>query len=177
MRRHLFLMMVLAPLAALPAWAQKVPVAPAYDPQDIIEHFAPKSGGATRALCIGTPDECAKKREAAKPKSFDLEVSFELNSDTLTAPARQNLDQFATALADPRLNGFKFDVDGHTDARGRDEYNMTLSERRAKAVVAYLAQKGVDGKKLAPRGFGKQKPKTDDPFDGANRRVETRLAD
>ena len=176
MRKHLCLALLLAPFAGSPALAQKKSILPAYNPQDIVEHFAPKDG-ATRALCIGTPDECAKKKEAAKPRSFDLEVSFEFNSDNLTAPARQNLDQFAAALNDPRLSSFKFDVDGHTDARGKDDYNLTLSERRAQSVVKYLAQKGVDEKKLAPHGFGKQKPKTDDPFDAANRRVETRLAE
>jgi outer membrane protein OmpA-like peptidoglycan-associated protein len=54
---------------------------------------------------------------------------------------------------------------------------MTLSERRAQAVARYLTEHGVEGSKLKAKGYGKLKPKTPDPFDAANRRVETRLAD
>ena len=45
-------------------------------------------------------------------------------------------------------------VEGHTDAKGSDKYNLTLSQRRANAVVRYLADKGVNPTKLEPRGFG-----------------------
>ena len=59
--------------------------------------------------------------------------------------------------------------------KGTDTYNMTLSERRAAAVVRYLADKGINVSKLESRGFGKSKPRASDPFDAANRRVETRF--
>ena len=89
----------------------------------------------------------------------------------------ENLGQFAKALHDPRLKHFKFEVDGHTDATGAEEYNFGLSERRAAAAVAYLAAQGVDGSVLKARGFGKTQPRVPDPFSAENRRVETRLLD
>jgi outer membrane protein OmpA-like peptidoglycan-associated protein len=152
---------------------------PAYKAQDIIEHFAPSHLGPTRGLCLGTEAECngaAAKAKPARPlEAFDLVVTFDYNSDTLTGEARRNLDEFSKALNDPKLAGSSFVVEGHTDARGADDYNVALSERRANAVVHYLSEKGVNPSKLQAQGFGKMKPRTSDPFDAANRRVETRL--
>ncbi len=150
----------------------------AYSAADIIEHFAPKQQlGGTRGLCIGTEADCGQV--APKPRtniSFDLVVNFDYNSDVLTKAAKQNLDEFAQALKDERLATAAFVVEGHTDGKGSESYNLELSERRARAVVRYLNAKGVDSARLAPRGYGEAKPKAADPFDPLNRRVETRLS-
>ena len=68
-----------------------------------------------------------------------------------------------------------FAVDGHTDASGTANYNLSLSERRANAVVEYLATKGIDKSKLLAKGYGPTKPQSTDRFDPTNRRVETRI--
>lgn len=149
---------------------------PAYKAQDIIKHFD-KSGrtGATRGICIGTEAECGTAETNAGARAgFDLLITFDLNSAELTQAARENLGEFAKALNDPQLSGAKFEVDGHTDARGEDGYNMALSERRAEAVVQYLASIGVDASKLVAKGFGKSQPRSPDPYDAVNRRVETK---
>ena len=153
---------------------------PAYKAADIVQHFSPKPGlGQTRGLCVGTEGECNGQATNARParplEAFDLVVTFDYNSDVLTADARENLEEFSKALKDPQLATASFFVEGHTDAKGPESYNMTLSERRAAAVVRYLAEKGIDTSKLVSRGFGKAKPRVADPFDAANRRVETRL--
>jgi OmpA-OmpF porin, OOP family len=152
---------------------------PAYSAKDIVSHFAPSGElGATRGICIGTEAECGAADADASAKavsSYDLLVTFDLNSDILTAAAKENLEQFGKALQDPVLSTAKFEVDGHTDARGTEDYNLGLSERRAQAVVDYLATLGVEASRLVPKGFGKSQPRTDDPFDAVNRRVETRL--
>jgi outer membrane protein OmpA-like peptidoglycan-associated protein len=173
MRKHV----VLLALAALVPCLGPAAADPAYKAADIVKHFA-NDLGATRGLCIGTEAECAAA--TATPKvtskaSFDLVVNFDYNSDVLTPSARQNLDEFAKALKDPRLKPAAFLVEGHTDGKGGDDYNLTLSERRAEAVVRYLKAKGVDTSKLEAKGYGKAKPKTTDPLDPVNRRVETRL--
>ena len=97
-------------------------------------------------------------------------VNFEFNSERLTASARENLSEFAKALLDPQLKGTKFEIDGHTDASGTEMYNMGLSERRAKAVVDYLASLGVDQETLVAHGFGKTKPRVADPYSPQNGR-------
>jgi outer membrane protein OmpA-like peptidoglycan-associated protein len=72
-------------------------------------------------------------------------------------------------------------VEGHTDAKGSESYNQTLSERRASAVRLALIERGISDARLVIRGFGKSRPivanehpdRSDDP-DGRqkNRRVE-----
>jgi outer membrane protein OmpA-like peptidoglycan-associated protein len=158
------------------AWAEPAS-RPSYKASDIVSHFAAPDLGPTRALCIGTESECAKN-VVAKPKpasNFDLVVNFEYNSATLTKSARTNLDEFAKALKDPRLDTAAFVVEGHTDGKGGDTYNLDLSTRRANAVVEYLKERGVDTAKLEARGYGKLKPVAPDPLASTNRRVETRL--
>jgi outer membrane protein OmpA-like peptidoglycan-associated protein len=150
---------------------------PAYNAADIVNLFAAEAEtGATRGICIGTEAECGGTTTEVTPSpTFDLLVTFGLDSDQLTPEAQQNLDEFAKALQDPRLGSATFAVEGHTDASGTDDYNMTLSQRRAAAVVQYLNSKGVEAAKLVPKGFGEAQPKAGDPLDPENRRVETRI--
>jgi outer membrane protein OmpA-like peptidoglycan-associated protein len=156
---------------------------PAYSAENVVQIFLKQKdalkGGKTRALCVGTAADC-KKREAAEappPVQFDLLANFEFNSDRLTSAARENLDQFAKALKDPRLAGSKFEIDGHTDAVGPEEYNQGLSERRADAVMSYLTSEGIDPSLLVAKGFGKAKPRVANPYSPQNRRVETHLTE
>lgn len=159
-------------VSAAPAQAQS------YKADDIIKHFGGGTPnlGVSRGLCVGTEAECSKAGHVVKPAAaFDLVVRFKYNSDVLEPDAKSNLDEFAKALKDPQLAASSFLVEGHTDARGSADYNLNLSERRAKAVVSYLSERGVDTAKLLPRGFGQTKPIVADPYSGDNRRVETRI--
>jgi outer membrane protein OmpA-like peptidoglycan-associated protein len=170
---------------ATPAFVAPAHADPAYTPDQIIGFFAKEKAaadaykaGKSRSICIGTAADCRKqKAEAAPPQQahFDLLVNFEFNSDQLTQAAKDNLNQFAKALQDPRLKGEDFEIDGHTDAVGAEVYNQDLSERRAHAVVSYLATQGVDTSTLTAKGFGKTKPRVANPYSAENRRVETHL--
>jgi len=70
------------------------------------------------------------------------------------------------------MRTLRFQVEGHTDAKGTAQYNQTLSEKRAAAVVNFLTQEGVAGVRLdsVGRGFNELLNK-DDPTAAANRRV------
>jgi outer membrane protein OmpA-like peptidoglycan-associated protein len=72
--------------------------------------------------------------------------------------------------------GIKVSVEGHTDNIGTLEYNIGLSEKRAKAVVDYLVKGGIAQNRLQSKGWGKSKPivSNDDEIGGraVNRRVE-----
>lgn len=105
--------------------------------------------------------------------SLMMRVEFDFDRDTLRPEARSLLDMVAAALNDPSLQAERFLVEGHTDAVGSEAYNRGLSERRAAAVTAYLAQRGVARDRLAPVGYGWNRllPGVP-PTDGANRRVE-----
>jgi len=154
-------------LAPAPAHAQD-----AYSPAQVVD-FLVKSAdlGKARGICIGTPEECAPP----EPEGLDMLVTFELDSAELTAEARQSLTVFAEALQDERLEIASFVVEGHTDARGGAAYNEDLSEARAAAVTDFLAGLGVAEDRLTAIGLGMTSPRTDDPLDPENRRVELRL--
>ena len=145
---------------------------PAYKADTVVDFFTKQSLGASRAVCIGTEKECPQPSEQPK---FDLLVNFDFNSDRLTPSAKENLNQFAEALRDPRLASAEFEIDGHTDAKGTEQYNLGLSERRAGSVMSYLVDQGLDAKRFKAKGFGMTKPRVEDPYDPINRRVETRM--
>lgn len=133
---------------------------------------------SSRGVCVGTRSDCdaPKPTEVRAKGGFDLLISFELGSDRLSDVAMANLRQFAKALSAEKLSGEVFNVDGHTDARGADSLNNALSERRAQVVVDYLVSLGVDEQRLQAQGFGESRPRVEeDPFAGANRRVEATL--
>lgn len=175
-RKKMMLAMALAGAASMgslgPASAQD-----AYTTEDIIAHFANSlDTGGERGLCIGTASECGETVEVAEPSPFDLRIQFGLNSASLTPEAQRQLDTFAAAMQDKRLNRATFNIDGHTDALGQDNTNQRLSERRAASVVSYLVAKGISPDKLVAHGYGETKPLVEDAYDDRNRRVEASLA-
>lgn len=132
----------------------------------------------SRGVCVGARSDCGApaKTEVRAMGGFDLLITFELGSDQLSDVAMANLQEFAKALDNEALSGQKFNVDGHTDARGADSLNSALSERRAQVVVDFLVSLGVDAERLHAQGFGEARPRIkDDPFASANRRVEATL--
>ncbi len=103
-------------------------------------------------------------------------VNFEFNKATLTINAKTLLDQVADELN--KHAQIKFEIDGHTDSKGSDQYNPKLSERRAKSVADYLASKGIDSSRMTTKGFGESMPIADNGTDEGrelNRRVELRV--
>lgn len=147
-----------------------------YTAEQVVEFFAQSADlGAERGICIGTAEECGTTTAPAAAAGFDLMVNFELNSDELSDSAKANLLEFSKALEDPRLGDATFSIEGHTDATGPESYNLQLSERRADAVVRFLREQGADASRFSVKGFGEDNPRSDDPFDPVNRRVETRI--
>jgi outer membrane protein OmpA-like peptidoglycan-associated protein len=104
---------------------------------------------------------------------FNEKILFAFSKSDIGDSAKQNLNKLVTALNDyPNTN---IEIQGHTDSRGTDEYNMGLSQRRANAVRDYLVAKGISASRLTTRGFGESAPaySNDTPEGMAqNRRVE-----
>jgi outer membrane protein OmpA-like peptidoglycan-associated protein len=100
-------------------------------------------------------------------------VNFDFNSSNLTSTAKANLDKLADVLVkNPDTN---INVYGHTDSKGSDEYNQTLSEKRANAVKTYLVSKGIASSRLFAMGVGEKQPIATNDTDAGraqNRRVE-----
>ena len=114
--------------------------------------------------------------EDVPPPAIDLRIGFDYNEATLTVEARQSIRALAAALSDERLANLRFEIIGHTDARGSDAYNDDLSERRALAVASSLTtDHGLDPSRFVPLGRGERELiKPSDPESGENRRVEVR---
>jgi outer membrane protein OmpA-like peptidoglycan-associated protein len=114
-------------------------------------------------------------REERRPPSdqaaFGFRINFRFDSAVIPADAYEYLDTVGTVLhSEPEIC---IVVEGHTDAKGGDAYNMKLSERRAKAVEAYLVQKyQIPESRIHAVGKGKAEPLTANPFDQSNRRVQ-----
>lgn len=88
------------------------------------------------------------------------EIQFEHNSDQLKASAKKVLDEVAEIIRQNMESIKGVEVEGHTSLIGTAAYNMKLSWRRARAVVAYLAaEQKIPGKLLKPKGYGKSRPK------------------
>jgi outer membrane protein OmpA-like peptidoglycan-associated protein len=86
-----------------------------------------------------------------------LSVQFASGSAELTPAARQTLDQLGKALSSSDLAQYRFRIEGHTDTVGAADYNQALSQQRADAVAAYLADKfGVNMNRLQAVGMGEQ---------------------
>ena len=174
-----------AVVAAMPMLAN---AQAAYSANDIEKFFSPgmecEPGkvclpkSQSRAVCIGTASTCnAKDTQAAAvdPGGFDMLITFELGSDRLSPTAKENLAEFAKALKGTALQEARFNIDGHTDARGGDIFNLDLSNRRAASVVRFLEELGIERSRLDASGYGESKPRVSDPFAPINRRVEARL--
>ena len=104
-------------------------------------------------------------------------VHFGFNKDNLTREAKEAIDQLAASVATTK--GYIITVEGATDSVGSADYNYDLSQRRANAVIQYLAaEKGVPAYKIYLIGLGKDKPvESNQTREGRakNRRVDIRL--
>lgn len=100
-------------------------------------------------------------------------VLFDFNKSTLKPESDSILQQVEVVLQ--KTPALKLEVQGHTDNVGDDAYNQTLSEARAKSVMAWLTAHGAAPNRLSFKGFGKTMPvASNDTDDGRakNRRVE-----
>jgi len=104
-------------------------------------------------------------------------VLFGFDKDNLTKQAKASLDQLAAGV--PNTKGYIITVEGGTDSTGPADYNYGLSQRRADAVIQYLAsQHNVPAYKIYLIGLGKDKPvESNKTAQGRakNRRVDVRL--
>ncbi|MDR0195558.1 MAG: OmpA family protein [Myroides sp.] len=102
-------------------------------------------------------------------------VNFDLNSSTLTQRAKDNLDKLTKVFKDPENQNTDIEIYGYTDNTGKEEYNLSLSKKRAASVKQYLASQGVAANRMKTDGFGIADPiASNDTKEGQakNRRVE-----
>ncbi|HEU5291045.1 MAG TPA: OmpA family protein [Cyclobacteriaceae bacterium] len=100
-------------------------------------------------------------------------VYFNFAQATLAPESNGELDKVAEFfLQNPSL---QFEIAGHTDSEGPEDYNLRLSQDRAQAIADYLISKGVDSSQLIVHGYGESKPIDSNQTSAGklnNRRVE-----
>ena len=127
-----------------------------------------------RAKLLAQLNQVLQTRDTVRGLVVNMpDVLFDFNKYTLKPAARERLARVSgIVLAYPDL---KLQIEGHTDSIGTEEYNQTLSEKRAATVRDYLVSSGVSMNNVAAKGLGKTDPVADNSTAAGrklNRRVE-----
>nr|MBK9652716.1 OmpA family protein [Bacteroidota bacterium] len=103
-------------------------------------------------------------------------VFFDTDKAELKTESHYELQKLITLLKENAA--LKIEVSGHTDNTGKKESNMALSQNRAKSVMDYLTQNGIDDARLTAKGYGDTTPCADNATDAGkalNRRTEIKI--
>jgi len=128
-------------------------------------NFTPKAKSAVEYIQQTSPSERT---------SVGLPIEFAYNSTEILSKSRPFLEEVGKMMNMPDFADKRLIIEGHTDAKGSDEYNMILSEHRARAVRDFLVRNyGVSSDRLVASGIGESRPLPGrDPYDQSNRRVQ-----
>ncbi len=149
--------------------------------QDVVDMATTTVDAKAVAQGLFPEDECEQLKAAGfKCMGFKPAVryslpasSFKIGSAEIPDALKRQLEVFAEVLKGKRGTGKVVRIEGHADASGSAEANMSLSQKRAEAVKSFLVENGADPTMLAPVGVGSAVPKNQkDPFAAENRRVE-----
>lgn len=142
-------------------------------------------GGATGAVIGRKMDKQAEEMKKKVPDAkvervgegivveFNNNILFAFDSYELSASAKSNLNQLSTILKE--YPDTDIEIQGHTDSKGTDSYNLNLSNQRANSVRNYLASQQISRSRMNTVGFGESAPEYDNSTDegrSQNRRVE-----
>ncbi len=134
--------------------------------------------GSTAAAVKPEPEPetpaTSREAESGPPPSLDFEVLFAFDSDEISPESHVLMVRIGKALTDSRLASRRFEIVGHTDAKGSDVYNLALSARRAAAVRKFLVENfAIAAGRLTAIGKGERQLKNrKQPLASENRRVE-----
>ena len=130
---------------------------------------------------IGTiENKGCPKSEDGKPSNINQQIGllaaniyFYTNSDKIKNISFSTLGEIIRLME--QVPNIKFLIEGHTDDRNSNRYNLYLSQRRANAVRKYMIRQGIIGERLKSKGYGETRPKFSNQNPGGrqlNRRVE-----
>lgn len=125
------------------------------------------------ALGLPTGDDCVDRLNTALAKD---ELAFAPNKADLEEASLATVRTLTGLMAD--CTDFRMEIGGHTDSQGSEGFNQSLSENRAKAVLAALSGAGVVTANMTARGYGESQPVASNESEAGrdtNRRIEFRL--
>ncbi|MFY2559570.1 outer membrane exchange protein TraB [Corallococcus terminator] len=119
-------------------------------------------------------DGCPLARRDGNKIVILEQVNFATDQDVILSESFPILEEVARVMNEnPEMD--RVLVEGHTDARASDAYNLELSRRRASSVMRFLVQSGVAAERVCSQGFGRSRPLSDNATEegmALNRRVE-----
>ena len=135
-------------------------------------------------LCPNTPgpveNRGCPKQEAVAPVNITQQIGllatsiyFDTNKDVIKLVSYSTIDEIVGLMK--QVPDVRFVIEGHTDDRNSDRYNLYLSQRRAESVRKYMIKQGIANERLEPKGYGESRPKFSNENAGGrqlNRRVE-----
>ncbi|MEO1959890.1 MAG: OmpA family protein, partial [Paracoccus sp. (in: a-proteobacteria)] len=125
------------------------------------------------ALDLPDGQECVRRLNLIMSES---EIGFEPGKSTIAGDPQPTLARLAEAMTE--CADFQIEAGGHTDAQGSQGFNADLSRARAQALVAAMAEAGIDTANLTARGYGESQPIASNDTEAGreeNRRIEFRL--
>lgn len=119
-----------------------------------------------------------KKEESTDEVLADVfdNLNFEFGKAEIKKDSLPYLDKLADTLL--KAKNWTIEIQGHTDDKGSDDYNLKLSQNRADAVKKYLISKGISADTITSKGFGESVPLVANDIDAnreKNRRVEFKI--
>lgn len=142
-------------------------------------------GGATGAIIGRKMDKQAEEMKKKVPDAkvervgegivveFNNNILFGFDSYELSAAAKSNLNELSTILKE--YPDTDIEIQGHTDSKGTESYNLNLSNQRANSVRNYLATQQISRSRINTVGYGESAPEYDNGTEDGrsqNRRVE-----
>jgi outer membrane protein OmpA-like peptidoglycan-associated protein len=121
----------------------------------------------------GRDSEETTPEVVAEEKVLFPDVAFDFNKSELNSLGKARVRQVSQLLSS--MPTVKVVVEGHTDFKGSDDFNMKLGSRRADAVIKELSELGIDKSRMSPISFGEARPLFTEQTDwarAANRRVQ-----
>ena len=100
--------------------------------------------------------EVPTKADKKEILNYSLQIKFGFGSTKFTDGMPPVLDQIVAIIM--KYPNAKFKIEGHTDSIGTKDYNQSLSEKRAEAVLDYLTTRGISADRLSAKGFGEDNP-------------------
>jgi OOP family OmpA-OmpF porin len=159
------------PLAPGPVYNEGCPTDTDGDGILDIDDVCPKLRGTPEHL--GCPKEDTREEISERIFLLAKSIYFKTNSSEIKDDSYNALNEIAQIMLE--YPNTQFQIDGHTDDRSEANYNLDLSDRRAKSVLNHLTSRGINSARLYAKGYGEEKPThSNDTEEGRklNRRVE-----
>ena len=130
---------------------------------DVLEKVAPPPKSMIKSVSAPTPAPIVNVKPTEILKVGQVitldNVYYDFNKATIRGDASEALDHIVELLA--TYPSMEIELYAHTDSRGNDDYNATLSQRRAEAAVQYIIARGINQYRLIGKGFGEASLKND----------------